>query len=331
MLILNRCTGYHNYIIVLYMTRKKAFPGTEIPTYILKEFRTIHRKEEDLSNFGYNNLDKTKVIDGFELFSSAGLRPAIGPLKSAFYRISITISGNVDVYLGLEHFHHEPGTVSFTFPNQVFSKGNITADAFGYYILFNPDFLNELVLNVEKEFPFFDYSGTPFFHLSAEEIQNVEQFVLKMNDELHEAKGGNGKAIKMYLYLLLLEMKRSYERQQLHIVKNMEDGYYLISRFKKLVSRNFLTKRKVVEYAELLGITPNHLNRMVREVTGKTASESITEMLLQESKALLKYTDSSISEISYQLDFSDPAAFNRFFKKLTGETPMSFRGNAVLS
>lgn len=318
------------YFTFMYMSRKKVPSGADIPTYILKEFRKIHRSEENVSSFGYNNLDKTKVIDGFELFSSVGLRPSMGPLKSAFYRISITISGSVDIWLGLEHFRHRPGTVSFTFPNQVFSKGNITADTFGYYILFNPDFLSELVPAVEKEFPFFDYSGTPFFQLSQQEIENVEQFVLKMNDELQEGKAGKEKAIKMYLFLLLLEMKRSYERQQLHVVRNMEDGLYLVSRFKKLVSQHFLIKRKVTDYADLLAVTPNHLNRMVKDVTGKTASESIAEMLLQEAKAVLRYTDSSISEISYQLDFSDPAAFNRFFKKQTGETPMSFRGNAVM-
>ena len=51
-------------------------------------------------------------------------------------------------------------------------------------------------------------------------------------------------------------------------------------------------------------------------------------MLVQEAKAVLKYTNASVSEIAYQLKFSEPAAFNRFFKKMTGETPMIYRKNA---
>lgn len=150
-----------------------------------------------------------------------------------------------------------------------------------------------------------------------------------MNEELKLNRPGKEKAIRLYLYLLLLEAKRSYERQQLHLNASQTDNTYLVSHFHKLVSRHFLSKRKVTDYASLLTVSANHLNRTVKEITGKTASESISEMLVQEAKAVLKYTDSTISEIAYQLNFSEPAAFNRFFKKMTGDTPMAFRKNAL--
>jgi AraC-like DNA-binding protein len=257
------------------------------------------------------------------------LKPSLGPLKSAFYRISITITGTVDMQLGLEQFKHQPRTMSFTWPNQVFLKNNISADAFGYYILFNEDFLNELIpsANIPREFPFFDLTGTPLFRLLPDEIERVEQFVLKMNEELKQNRPGKEKAIRLYLYLLLLEAKRSYERQQLHTPANTADSAFLVSHFQKLVSRHFLLKRKVTDYAGLLAVSANHLNRTVKEATGKTASESIAEMLVQEAKAVLKYTDATISEIAYELNFSEPAAFNRFFKKMTGETPLVYRKN----
>jgi AraC-like DNA-binding protein len=310
---------------------KKATSATPaIPQYVLKGFRRLHRQDDDTSNFGYNNLESIHPVEGFELYSSRGLKPSLGPLKSAFYRISITITGHVDMQLGLEHFKHQPRTMSFTWPNQVFSKSNISTDAFGYYILFNEDFLNDLITaaSIPKEFPFFDYTGRPLFQLDPDELDRVQQFVLKMNEELKENRPGKEKAIRLYLYLLLLEAKRSYERQQLHQPANTADTIYLVSHFQKLVGRHFLLKRKVTDYASLLTVSANHLNRTVKEVTGKTASESIAEMLVQEAKAVLKYTEASVSEIAYQLNFSEPAAFNRFFKKMTGETPMLYRKNA---
>jgi AraC-like DNA-binding protein len=75
----------------------------------------------------------------------------------------------------------------------------------------------------------------------------------------------------------------------------------------------------------MLSVSPNHLNRVIKDNTGQTASEIIKDMLLLEAKSLLKYTDSSIAEIAYQLDFSDPASFNRFFRKITAETPLAYR------
>jgi len=251
-------------------------------------------------------------------------------LKSTFYRISITISGSLDVQIGLEHFTHQPRTMNFTYPNQVFAKRNISKDAFGYYILFKEDFLRELVsgAQIASQFPFFDLTGSHCFRLSQEEINRVEEFVGKMNEELQMDRPGKEKAIQLYLYLLLLEAKRSYESQQLHTPANSSDRAYLVSRFNKLVGRYFLEKRKVADYADILSVTANHLNRMVKEVTGRTASDAIAEMLLQEAKAVLKYTDATVAEIAYQLNFSEPAAFNRFFKKMTGETPLDFRSHA---
>lgn len=312
------------------MAKRSGTTKAGIPNYPLEGFRPLHRYEDDCTNFGYNCLDKGMMVNGFELYSSAGLKPSLGPLKSAFYRISITLSGSVDVQIGLEHFKHQPRTLSFTYPNQVFSKSNISADAFGYYILFNDGFLQELVPGgrIPEQFPFFDFAGTPFFRLSQEEIDRVEDFILKMNEELQLNRAGKEKAIRMYLYLLLLEAKRSYERQQLHLSSGNGDHMYLVTRFNKLVGRHFLQKRKVADYADLLAVTANHLNRMVKEVTGKPASDAIAEMLLQEAKAELKYTDASVAEIAYKLNFSEPAAFNRFFKKMTGETPLAFRNHA---
>jgi AraC-like DNA-binding protein len=306
---------------------KKKQQAPEIPHYKLNDkFRPLHR-DDIVSSFGYNQPGHVKVIKGFELYSSEGLKPTLGPLKSEFYRISITIRGSVDVQLGLEHFRHRAGTISFTFPNQVFSKNIIKKDTFGYYILFNADFLDELIpsITLANDFPFLDYNGVTFLQLSQSEIDTVEALVLKMNAELKLADANRGRAIKMYLYLLLVEVNRSYVRQALHKELANNTNHGLTARFHKLVSQHFLTRRKVADYASLLAVTPNHLNRIVKEVTSKTASETIAAMLIQESKALLKYTDLSVSEISYKLEFNDPASFNRFFKKASGETPQAFR------
>lgn len=298
----------------------------DIPCYKLEGFRPTHRSELPVTPFGYNQLDKARMIPGFELYSSEGLLRSTGPLKSAFYRMSLTITGTLDMQIGLEHYTHKPRTVSFTYPNQIFSKWNISPDAFGYYLLFEEDFLSDLVpsIKIPVEFPFYDPAGQPLFQLSETELENMIQHVLRINEELQENRSGRVRAIKMHLYLLLLEARRSYERQALHAVPDTD----LVRRFRRLVAQHYMDKRQVAEYAALLAVTPNHLNRVIKQVTGNTASDMIREMLVVETKSLLKYTTYSMSEIAYRLDFSDPGTFNRFFKKATGETPLAYRNAA---
>ena len=83
--------------------------------------------------------------------------------------------------------------------------------------------------------------------------------------------------------------------------------------------------RSAKDFAEKLAVHVNHLNRSVKETTGKTTTNIITERLLAEAKSLLKHTDWNVSEIGYCLGFEEAAHFNNFFKKQTAYTPGYFR------
>lgn len=57
------------------------------------------------------DLDRSRFIPGFELYSSRGLVGSVGPLRSEFYRISLTVSGSLDMQIALEHYRHQPRTI----------------------------------------------------------------------------------------------------------------------------------------------------------------------------------------------------------------------------
>ncbi len=199
---------------------KKNFTG--IPQYTLEQFRPVHRNKAASSSFGYNRIEKEKMIEGFELYSNEGLLRSIGPLKSIFYRISIHIKGTLDMQIGLEHFKHVPQTIAFTHINQVFAKSNISDDFLCYYILFKQDFLQEIIApsSIDNEFPFYHINGTPVFQLAKDELNAMVELVLKMDDELKRQQTGRTKAIQMYVYLLLLQAKevmkdKAYRQMQL--------------------------------------------------------------------------------------------------------------------
>ena len=75
----------------------------------------------------------------------------------------------------------------------------------------------------------------------------------------------------------------------------------------------------------MLHVSPDHLNRTIRQHSGKTAHELIDEMLILEAKGYLRHTALSVAELAYRLDFADPSHFNKFFRKYTGCTPLQYR------
>jgi AraC family transcriptional regulator, transcriptional activator of pobA len=301
--------------------------STEIKTYPLdRNYLFVHKENTTNSDFGLDNT--TELIDGgFGLYSSERVKGKIGPLKSDFYRIAICRRGFVDVDCGLETFTHQRNTIHFNFPSQLFSLYNKSEDMFAYYLLFNEAFIEDLLpLNaIQKHFPFLDYNGVPFFQLTDNEAREIEDLFFKIDNEIKQRKAGLKQAIQLYINLILITANRSYVRQHLSTKLDANKDNTLVTRYKKLVAQHFIRKRQVADYAQLLAITPNHLNKTIKEQTGKTASDFINDMLLMEAKALLKHTELTISEIAYQLDFTDPSHFNKFFKKEMTVTPLSYR------
>jgi AraC family transcriptional regulator, transcriptional activator of pobA len=103
--------------------------------------------------------------------------------------------------------------------------------------------------------------------------------------------------------------------------------------FVELLERQFpiaspdqqLELRTAKDYADRLAIHVNHLNKVLKENTGKTTTEVITGRIAQEARILLKQTDWNISEIAFALGFEEVAHFSNFFKKQAGISPLAFR------
>ena len=96
-------------------------------------------------------------------------------------------------------------------------------------------------------------------------------------------------------------------------------------KFLQLINNYYIEKRTVEDYAELMNISAKYLSQTIKQTTGKNALSFINDRLVAEAKTLIQFTTLDISEIAYQLNFSDPANFGKFFKKHAQLTPLEFR------
>jgi AraC-like DNA-binding protein len=117
------------------------------------------------------------------------------------------------------------------------------------------------------------------------------------------------------------------------LYSNQNASARISSLFMELLERQFpiesqlqrINLRSATDFANQLAVHVNHLNRALKETTGKTTSQIIGERITQEARALLKHTDWNISEIGFTLGFEELPHFINFFKKNTHVSPKSFR------
>ena len=202
----------------------------------------------------------------------------------------------------------------------------------GMFCIFTPDFLSPGKAGVTlDELPIFQPGQLPIFQLSAEEVKEIEYIFRKMYKEL----GADYKYKYDLLRNLVLELIHYGQKLQplsaLSAAQNASER--ISSLFIELLERQFplesshqrLSLRTPKDYADRLAVHVNHLNKVLKEVSGSTTTEVISKRLIQEAKILLKQTHWSVGEIAYALGFDDLAHFSKYFKKQTNLTPLTFR------
>ncbi len=128
-----------------------------------------------------------------------------------------------------------------------------------------------------------------------------------------------------YMKVLLVYLSRLYMEQ--FNDNDGENDRILLKKYLRRIDESYTSLHEVAAYAEMLNISAGHLSEVIKEQSGKGAIVHIHERLILEAKRLLFHTDSTIKEIAFHLGFEDASYFNRFFKRLTGHTPLNYRTN----
>ncbi len=202
----------------------------------------------------------------------------------------------------------------------------------GMFCIFTPEFLSARNSGVIlDELPIFQPGQVPVFQLSAQEVEEVAALFRKMQTEL----AGDYKFKYDLLRNLLQELIHYGQKlQPLSSLSTTQNASQRISSlFIELLERQFpldsprqkLGLRTAKDYADRLAVHVNHLNKVLKEVTGSTTTELISGRVAQEAKIMLKQTDWSVGDIGYSLGFEDAAHFSHFFKKQTAMKPLEFR------
>ncbi|MBQ7787012.1 MAG: helix-turn-helix domain-containing protein [Alistipes sp.] len=101
----------------------------------------------------------------------------------------------------------------------------------------------------------------------------------------------------------------------------------IFNRFIDLVNEHGARERKIDFYAAQLSLSSNYLSAVIKARSGRSILDWVGQATIQQAKILLRHTDLMIYEVAYRLNFSEPTAFNRWFKQQLGLTPMQYRKN----
>ena len=194
------------------------------------------------------------------------------------------------------------------------------------YITFKHEVYDEATAQLEPSFTFF-LKEYPCVQLGEKKINKMNYLVEAMEDFYNEKTNCfRVKIFKNNIQSFLLDVYDK-TRTLFKIDKSEEVGRReeLFIKFIHLIHKYCPQQREVGFYAEKLYITSRYLSSITQNVADKSAKYIIDKHAIQRIKIMLKYSNMSIQDISYELNFPDQSFFSRYFKKHTGMSPLEYR------
>ena len=254
------------------------------------------------------------------------------PITNDCYSISFKkfVKGNLNY--GRTQYDFTNGALIFISSRQVLQWDNsVVFERKGFSINFHEDFLKgtELAQRIKK-YGFFSYSVNEALHLSPKEERQIEFIVENIEIEYQNNQDEFSKDIIIsQLDTLLKYANRFYERQFLNRKEMSND---LLEQFNHHLDTYFESGKlhekgipSIEQIANALSISQRYLSDTLKKETGKSTTEHLHLLLIDEAKNILLQPNKTVAEVAYELGFEYPAYFSRLFKKKEGLSPTDYR------
>lgn len=245
------------------------------------------------------------------------------PHRHDGYNINVLLKGSVTEYIDFEKHTIEAPAIIMLEPDQI-HQHDMSSDAEMLALYFTRDFLISETLGVLSCWQCIFKDN--IVQLNEAQLQEILAYARILMHEYRNDKVRKEAIIRNILTAFIIACGR-IARPDAESQEFKTDITFngLVPQFKILVDQHFKERVQVSDYAEMLHVTPGHLNDTVKNSIGRSAKQIIDAKRIMEAKRLLFWQKHSVKQIAGELNFDDDAYFSRFFKKHTGLTPAVFQ------
>ncbi|MBQ1912754.1 MAG: AraC family transcriptional regulator [Bacteroidales bacterium] len=255
------------------------------------------------------------------------------PIRFDGYILFFLKKGHFHIDFNLKTYYVHEGSLLVTVPGNIIRVGQLAEDRLAgielVYVVLSKQFISGLQLDFNKVFQdSVQMLENPCIALNEEQLALAESYFL-LARQVVQSSLSNKRNIIGGLLSSLSYMTEDIWTGKLVERQPLADGSartaLTYDRFMKLVTEYHNQERGMQFYADKLCLTPKYLSKIVKEASGRSGPEWIDAFVILEAKNLLRYSDESIKEIAYKLNFPSASVFNKFFKANTGIVPSDYR------
>lgn len=244
--------------------------------------------------------------------------------------IGVGTEGETSLTSNLQEFRLKKDSLFIFSPKhilQVQSNNRFKA----HLIVIAPDFLKRINIDTKRMMPLFlQFGSLPCMELTHAESQSLRSFISMVEQELKGSETdfsseiiGGLIAATIYKVGDILTHYLTEHPEVDSPIHNRAEEYF--RQFTELLGEHYKHERSVGFYARQLCITPKYLTTLIKRISSKSVSEWIDNYVILEAKTLLKYSNMSVQEIAYYLNFPNQSFFGSYFKRNAGMSPSQYK------
>jgi AraC family transcriptional regulator, transcriptional activator of pobA len=256
--------------------------------------------------------------------------PIITPDTNHPFKLDVTVviicsRGTIGGSINLKQYIIQSPCLAVILPDQILQYESASKDFSGQFIVMSKRFTDNLFMNVKERFPLFmSVYVNPCVPLNEDELKAMGGYFTMLQRTV--SNKDNPHRIEVVKHLILAFFYGTgYQYHKIPDDDKRSKQDILADKFLHLLRSDYKNNRSIEFYADKLCLTPKYLSKVVKESSGKSASEWINDFVIMEAKALIKSTNMTIQQISDELNFPSQSFFGKYFKRHVDMSPKEYK------
>jgi AraC family transcriptional regulator, transcriptional activator of pobA len=284
-----------------------------------------------LESDGAKDLGHFNVFDMVKFYFSGNKKSEMTYNRRLYYKISLIKGKNLVEFADKTVLIEKQG-ILFATPKIPYRYTAQNMEQSGFFCVFTKEFLSKSKVGLLiDDLPIYQHNSDFVYQLNDEQYVEMETIFKKMDAELSSNYAYKYDLLRNYVLELIHAGQKLKPMES--IISTTNAASRISSLFIELLERQFpiesegqvIQLKTPLDFAKTLGVHINHLNKVLKETTGRSTTEIINGRIAEEAKILLKQTSWNVSEIAYALGFDEVAHFSNFFKKHLLVSPLKYR------
>ena len=255
------------------------------------------------------------------------------PFRVDCYLAAYCVEGSVNCSVNLTDYHLTTGTLLLITPGNILrisQPDELDRNLRVTLICVSASYISNIGINPSKVLvEAVEVLRDPCIHLSDDEAEMLHKYVNLALDitktDSQFVKESIGGLVSSVFYQFAGFLANSKRREDMEKPVRSTRQRQMLEQFMKLAINDHAREHLVGYYADKMCVTPKYLSKIVKETSGRSVPDWLSELLILDAKNMLRHTDMTIKEISARLYFPSQSFFFRFFKNHTGQTPTQYR------